>query len=94
MQDSSVFFYLRKELHHVARTEIRSEKIVAITTTSNQNLGEKMMEFKKLAIDSLVPASYNPRKKLKPGDSEFEKIKNSISQFGYVDPIIVEYFAQ
>lgn len=47
------------------------------------------MEFKKLAIDSLVPASYNPRKKLKPGDSEFEKIKNSITEFGYVDPVIV-----
>jgi len=48
-----------------------------------------MMEFKKLAIDSLVPASYNPRKKLQPGDSEFEKIKNSITEFGFVDPIIV-----
>jgi hypothetical protein len=47
------------------------------------------MEFKKLKIDSLIPAEYNPRKKLKPGDSEFEKIKNSINEFGYVDPVIV-----
>lgn len=47
------------------------------------------MQFRKLTIDSLVPASYNPRKKLKPGDSEFEKIKNSITEFGYVDPVIV-----
>ena len=47
------------------------------------------LEFKKLNIDSLIPAEYNPRKKLKPGDSEFEKIKNSISEFGYVDPVIV-----
>lgn len=47
------------------------------------------MEFKKLQIDLLVPAEYNPRKKLKPGDSEFEKIKNSINEFGYVDPVIV-----
>ena len=47
------------------------------------------MEFKKLPIDDLIPASYNPRKKLKPGDSEFEKIKNSIEQFGYVEPVIV-----
>jgi len=47
------------------------------------------MEFKKLQIDDLIPASYNPRKKLKPGDSEFEKIKNSITEFGYVDPVIV-----
>lgn len=47
------------------------------------------MEFKKLKIKSLIPASYNPRKKLKPGDAEYEKIKNSITEFGYVDPIIV-----
>ena len=47
------------------------------------------MEFKKLKIDLLIPADYNPRKKLKPGDAEFEKIKNSINEFGYVDPVIV-----
>lgn len=47
------------------------------------------MEFRKLKIDTLVPAEYNPRKKLKPGDSEFEKIKNSINEFGYVEPVIV-----
>lgn len=38
------------------------------------------MEFRKLRIKDLVPASYNPRKKLKPGDKEFEKIKNSITE--------------
>jgi len=47
------------------------------------------MEFKKIKIVDLVPASYNPRKALKPGDAEYEKIKNSISEFGYVDPVIV-----
>ncbi|MDD3238521.1 MAG: site-specific DNA-methyltransferase [Lachnospira sp.] len=47
------------------------------------------MEFKKLLIADLVPAAYNPRKALKPGDAEYEKIKNSITEFGYVDPIIV-----
>lgn len=49
------------------------------------------MEWKKLKIDDLKPASYNPRKKLKAGDSEYEKIKNSIQEFGYVEPIIVNY---
>lgn len=47
------------------------------------------MEFQKLQIRDLIPASYNPRKKLKSGDKEFEKIKNSITEFGYVEPIIV-----
>lgn len=47
------------------------------------------MEFKRLPISDLVPASYNPRKALKPGDAEYEKIKNSISEFGYCEPVIV-----
>lgn len=47
------------------------------------------MEFKRLKIVDLVPASYNPRKKLKKGDKEYEKIKNSITEFGYVEPVIV-----
>jgi len=47
------------------------------------------MEFRKIAIKDLVPASYNPRKALKPGDKEYEKIKNSIQEFGYCEPVIV-----
>ena len=40
-------------------------------------------------IDTLIPAEYNPRIELKPGMSEYEKLKNSIQEFGYVEPIIV-----
>jgi len=76
-------------VENLAHTAIRSENIAATIVTSNQGFGEKKMEFKKLPIDSLVPASYNPRKKLKPGDKEFEKIKSSVEEFGYVDPVIV-----
>ena len=47
------------------------------------------MEFMRIRIDDLIPAAYNPRKKLKSGDSEYEKIKRSIQEFGYVDPVIV-----
>ena len=36
------------------------------------------MEWKTLPVDALRPAAYNPRKKLKAGDKEYEKIKNSI----------------
>lgn len=46
------------------------------------------MEIKKVEINKLKPAKYNPRKDLKPGDAEFEHIKNSIEKFGYIDPII------
>ena len=36
----------------------------------------------------LLPADYNPRKDLKPGDAEYEKLKRSLETFGYVEPII------
>jgi site-specific DNA-methyltransferase (adenine-specific) len=49
------------------------------------------MEWQTLSVDALKPAAYNPRKKLKAGDKEYEKIKNSIQEFGYVEPIIVNY---
>lgn len=49
------------------------------------------MKWQTLPIDVLLPAVYNPRKSLKKGDKEYEKIKNSILEFGYVEPIIVNY---
>lgn len=47
------------------------------------------MKLEKVAIDKLIFPEYNPRKKLKEGDLEYEKIKASIEKFGYVDPVIV-----
>ena len=46
-------------------------------------------ELKVLPVTVLKPAAYNPRKKLKPGDKEYEKIKNSIEEFGFADPLVV-----
>lgn len=46
------------------------------------------MEIRKMKLEQLTPAFYNPRKELKPGDDEYEKLKRSIETFGYVDPII------
>ena len=40
-------------------------------------------------IEDLNPAAYNPRKRLQPGDDEYENLKRSIEAFGYVDPIII-----
>ena len=39
----------------------------------------KTAELRMIPVTELKPAEYNPRKKLKPGDKEYEKIKNSIS---------------
>ena len=42
-----------------------------------------------LPIHVLNPADYNPRKKLKPGDREYESIRKSIEEFGFADPLVV-----
>ena len=49
----------------------------------------KTAELKMLPVSVLKPAEYNPRKKLKPGDKEYEKIKRSIIEFGFADPLVV-----
>lgn len=46
------------------------------------------MQIEKLKTEQLIPADYNPRKDLKPGDPEYDKLKRSIEQFGYVEPVI------
>ena len=46
------------------------------------------MEIRKIPIEKLNPAAYNPRKDLKPGDPEYKKLKRSIQEFGYVEPIV------
>lgn len=46
------------------------------------------MIIEKKHTSELLPADYNPRKDLKPGDVEYEKLKRSIEQFGYVEPVI------
>lgn len=46
------------------------------------------MNIEKKKVTELLPADYNPRKDLKPGDPEYEKLKRSLEQFGYVEPVI------
>ncbi|NCC79100.1 MAG: DNA modification methylase [Clostridia bacterium] len=46
------------------------------------------MIIRKVPVADINPAEYNPRKDLKPGDPAYEKLKRSMSEFGYVEPII------
>jgi hypothetical protein len=46
------------------------------------------MIIQKIDINKINPAQYNPRLDLKPGDSEYEKIKRSISEFDLVEPLV------
>ena len=48
---------------------------------------EADMQIELKNVEALIRADYNPRKDLKPGDSEYEKLKRSMEQFGYVEPV-------
>ena len=44
------------------------------------------MDFEEIKLTDIVPAEYNPRK---ISEDEFNRLTNSISEFGLVDPIII-----
>lgn len=44
--------------------------------------------YKTMKIADLIPADYNPRKDLQPGDREWEKISDSLENFGLVEPLV------
>ncbi|WP_366294389.1 ParB N-terminal domain-containing protein [Paenibacillus sp. AN1007] len=46
------------------------------------------MEIRIMPIDQINTATYNPRMDLQPGDVEYEKLRRSIEEFGYVEPIV------
>ena len=46
------------------------------------------MLIQKVSADRLNPAAYNPRRNLKPGDKDYEKLKRSIEEFGFVEPVV------
>ena len=46
------------------------------------------MHIQTILINQINPAPYNPREDLKPGDPEYDKLKKSIDEFGYVEPLV------
>ncbi len=46
------------------------------------------MRIQKVEAGKLNPAAYNPRRDLKPGDKDYEKLKRSIEEFGFVEPVV------
>ncbi len=46
------------------------------------------MLIKTLKVSEINPARYNPRKDLKPEDSEYKKLKKSILEFDLVEPLV------
>ena len=50
---------------------------------------KQQLRTERRKLSELIAAEYNPRKALTVKDSEYQKIKRSIEEFGYVDPIII-----
>lgn len=46
------------------------------------------MKIQKVSVDKIFPAAYNPRRDLKPGDYDYDRLKSSIDTFGYVEPLV------
>ena len=46
------------------------------------------MEIRTLKASQLKAAAYNPRKDLQPDDAGYKKLRRSIEEFGYIEPII------
>ena len=46
------------------------------------------MVIRKVQVGRINPAAYNPRVQLKPGDPAYEKLKRSINEFGFVEPLV------
>lgn len=46
------------------------------------------MQIRTLEAAQLRAAEYNPRRDLQPEDAEYQKLRRSIEEFGYVEPII------
>lgn len=42
-----------------------------------------------MKLKDIRPVAYNPRVTLKPGDTEYEALKNSLERFGVAEPLIV-----
>lgn len=46
------------------------------------------MEIRTLKAAQLKAAPYNPRRDLQPEDAEYQKLRRSMEEFGYVEPMI------
>lgn len=46
------------------------------------------MRIESVPIGDLRDAIYNPRKDLKPGHPEYERLKKSLIEFDYIDPVV------
>jgi ParB-like chromosome segregation protein Spo0J len=47
-----------------------------------------VLDIRDMPVADLVPAPYNPRRVLKPGDPRYKKLDASLREFGLVEPLV------
>lgn len=55
----------------------------------NGNSTQHPMTIRKQKLSDVEEAFYNPRKVIKRGSKKYENLKNSVEQFGMVEPLVV-----
>src|SRR5437016_2447311 len=55
-------------------------------TSGDQNMPR--LRIQRIPLAKINPAPYNPRKDLKPGDPEYERLSKSLGEFGLVEPLV------
>jgi len=56
-----------------------------------EEIAGENMRFELWNLADMIPATYNPRKKLTPEDPEYQSIKASVQEFSYADPIVLNF---
>lgn len=46
------------------------------------------MDIQSIPIKRIKPARYNPRLDLQPGDPDYDKLKRSMEEFGFLEPLV------
>ena len=46
------------------------------------------MDVQRIPLARIKAAAYNPRKDLRPGDPEYEKLRRSIERWDLVEPLV------
>lgn len=44
--------------------------------------------IERMSLEEITPADYNPRKALKAGDEDYDKLRRSLETFGLVEPLV------
>jgi len=47
-----------------------------------------MLEIRRVPIGKIIPAPYNPRVDLRPGDPEYDRLRRGMDEFGLVEPLV------